>query len=176
MTRTLTKEQMSACLKAQQGEVDAVAMYERLAKKVKDDADKKAFARLAGDEARHAAVFQQYTNRVLKPKPTKRIAVPAMYRILGKKRLYPIIAGKEYDAADMEMLDLGYATTIHKSQGSEYRSVIINLQCAHTVMLTRPLVYTAITRGKDQVILVGERKALCIAIKKTDTEKAKKAA
>lgn len=78
---------------------------------------------------------------------------------------------KEYDAADMEMLDLGYATTIHKSQGSEYRSVIINLQCAHTVMLTRPLVYTAITRGKDRVILVGERKALCIAIKKTDTEK-----
>ena len=38
-------------------------------------------------------------------------------------------------------------------------------------MLTRPLVYTAITRGKDRVILVGERKALCIAIKKTDTEK-----
>ena len=100
MTRTLTKEQMAACLKAQQGEVDAVAMYERLAKKVKDDADKKAFARLAGDEARHAAVFQQYTNRVLKPKPTKRIAVPAMYQILGKKRLYPIIARKEYDAAD----------------------------------------------------------------------------
>ena len=69
------------------------------------------------------------------------------------------------------MLDLGYATTIHKSQGSEYRSVIINLQCAHSLMLTRPLVYTAITRGKDRVILVGERKALCIAIKKTDTEK-----
>lgn len=78
---------------------------------------------------------------------------------------------KEYDLADLEMLDLGYATTIHKSQGSEYRSVIINLQCAHSLMLTRPLVYTAITRGKDRVILVGERKALCIAIKKTDTEK-----
>ncbi|MBQ3703865.1 MAG: ATP-dependent RecD-like DNA helicase [Oscillospiraceae bacterium] len=78
---------------------------------------------------------------------------------------------KEYDSADLEMLDLGYATTIHKSQGSEYRSVIINLQCAHSLMLTRPLVYTAITRGKDRVILVGERKALCIAIKKTDTEK-----
>ena len=78
---------------------------------------------------------------------------------------------KEYDSVDLEMLDLGYATTIHKSQGSEYRSVIINLQCAHSVMLTRPLIYTAITRGKDRVILVGERKALCIAIKKTDTEK-----
>ena len=78
---------------------------------------------------------------------------------------------KEYDSADLEMLDLGYATTIHKSRGSEYRSVIINLQCAHSLMLTRPLVYTAITRGKDRVIIVGERKALCIAIKKTETEK-----
>lgn len=70
-----------------------------------------------------------------------------------------------------DMLDLGYASTIHKSQGSEYRSVIINLQCAHYVMLTRPLVYTAITRGKENVIIVGERRALCMAIKKTDTEK-----
>lgn len=78
---------------------------------------------------------------------------------------------REYDSAELDMLDLGYATTIHKSQGSEYSSVIINLQCAHTVMLNRPLIYTAITRGKDRVILVGERKALCIAIRKTETEK-----
>lgn len=78
---------------------------------------------------------------------------------------------KEYDLEDLNMLDLGYACTIHKSQGSEYSSVIINLQCAHSVMLTRPLVYTAITRGKERVTIVGERKALCIAIKRTDTEK-----
>lgn len=77
----------------------------------------------------------------------------------------------EYDTSQLDMLDLGYASTIHKSQGSEYRSVIINLQCAHYVMLTRPLVYTAITRGKENVIIVGERRALCMAIKKTDTEK-----
>lgn len=72
----------------------------------------------------------------------------------------------EYDTSQLDMLDLGYASTIHKSQGSEYRSVIINLQCAHYVMLTRPLVYTAITRGKENVIIVGERRALCMAIKK----------
>ena len=77
----------------------------------------------------------------------------------------------EYDSSDLDMLDLGYASTIHKSQGSEYKSVIINLQRAHFIMLTRPLVYTAITRGKEKVIIVGERKALCMAIKKTDTEK-----
>ena len=78
---------------------------------------------------------------------------------------------KEYDAGDLDMLDLGYASTIHKSQGAEYQSVIINLQCAHAIMLTRPLIYTAITRGKKRVIIVGERRALCMAIKKTDTQK-----
>lgn len=78
---------------------------------------------------------------------------------------------KRYDSSELDVLDLGYASTIHKSQGSEYQSVIINLQCAHFVMLTRPLVYTAITRGKSRVIIVGERKALHIAIGKTDMEK-----
>ncbi len=78
---------------------------------------------------------------------------------------------KRYDSSELDVLDLGYASTIHKSQGSEYQSVIINLQCAHFVMLTRPLVYTAITRGKSRVIIVGERKALHTAVGKTDTEK-----
>lgn len=78
---------------------------------------------------------------------------------------------QEYDSSELDMLDLGYASTIHKSQGSEYSSVIINLQCAHSIMLTRPLLYTAVTRGKSRVIIVGEKRALCIAIKKTDTEK-----
>lgn len=78
---------------------------------------------------------------------------------------------KEYDQSELDMLDLGYASTVHKSQGAEYRSVILNLQCVHSIMLTRPLVYTAITRGKEKVTIVGERRALCIAIKRTDTEK-----
>lgn len=77
----------------------------------------------------------------------------------------------EYDKSDLELLDLAYASTIHKSQGSEYKSVIINLQCAHAVMLVRPLIYTAITRAKERVIIVGERRALCIAIKCIDTER-----
>ena len=76
----------------------------------------------------------------------------------------------DYEGNDLEMLDLAYASTIHKSQGSEYQSDIINLQCAHAVMLVRPLIYTAITRAKQRVILVGERRALCIVIKRTDTE------
>lgn len=78
---------------------------------------------------------------------------------------------KRYGAGDLEMLDLGYASTVHKSQGSEYLSVIINLQCAHSIMLKRPLIYTAVTRGKEKVTIVGERKAMCIAIRNTETEK-----
>lgn len=78
---------------------------------------------------------------------------------------------KDYDAGGLEFLDLGYASTIHKSQGSEYQTVIINIQSAHYIMLNRPLIYTAVTRGKKKVILVGEKKALYMAIKRTETEK-----
>ncbi|MCM1305651.1 MAG: AAA family ATPase, partial [Butyrivibrio sp.] len=78
---------------------------------------------------------------------------------------------KDYDAGGMELLDLGYASTIHKSQGSEYQTVIINIQKAHYIMLNRPLIYTAVTRGKKKVILVGEKKALHMAVKRTETEK-----
>ena len=78
---------------------------------------------------------------------------------------------KEYDLSEMDMIDHGYASTVHKAQGLEFSTVIMNLQCAHYIMLTRPLVYTAITRGKKKVIIVGERKALCTAIKRTDTDK-----
>lgn len=75
----------------------------------------------------------------------------------------------EYSGDELDMLTLAYASTIHKSQGSEYKSVIINLQCAHSVMLVRPLIYTAVTRAKERVIIVGERRALCIAIFREET-------
>ena len=75
----------------------------------------------------------------------------------------------EYSGDELDMLTLAYASTIHKSQGSEYKSVIINLQCAHSVMLVRPLIYTAVTRAKERVIIVGERRALCIAISREET-------
>lgn len=76
----------------------------------------------------------------------------------------------DYENSDLDMLDLGYDCTVHKSQGSEFKSVIINLQCAHSVMLVRPLIYTAITRAKEKVMIVGERRALCTAIRRVDTE------
>lgn len=97
---TITGPQMKILRTAQQGEVDVVLMYERLAEVVTDEEDRKAFERLADDEARHAAVFQKYTKLDLIPKKTKAIMVPAMYKTIGKEKLYPIIAKGEYDAAD----------------------------------------------------------------------------
>jgi exodeoxyribonuclease V alpha subunit len=58
---------------------------------------------------------------------------------------------------------LAYATTIHKSQRSEYPAVVIPLSTQHYPMLQRNLVYTGVTRGKRLVVLVGQRKALVIA-------------
>jgi exodeoxyribonuclease V alpha subunit len=75
--------------------------------------------------------------------------------------------GKEvfYEFGELDEIVLAYATTIHKSQGSEYPVVVIPLMMQHYTMLQRNLVYTAITRGKKLVILVGQKKALAIAIK-----------
>ena len=96
----ITMDQMDALVTAQQGEEDAVYMYEQLAKVVRDEADREAFLRLAGDEKRHSDVFRKYTCMDVKANPAKGIFVPLMYRVLGKKKVYPIIAKGEYDAAE----------------------------------------------------------------------------
>jgi exodeoxyribonuclease V alpha subunit len=70
-----------------------------------------------------------------------------------------------YGFGELDELVLAYATTIHKSQGSEYPAVVIPLSTQHYPMLQRNLVYTGVTRGKRLVVLVGQRKALTIAVK-----------
>jgi exodeoxyribonuclease V alpha subunit len=70
-----------------------------------------------------------------------------------------------YGFGELDELVLAYATTIHKSQGSEYPAVVIPLTIQHYPMLQRNLVYTGVTRGKRLVVLVGQRKALAIAVK-----------
>jgi exodeoxyribonuclease V alpha subunit len=70
-----------------------------------------------------------------------------------------------YDFPDMDELVLAYAVSIHKSQGSEYPAVIIPILTQHYVMLQRNLIYTAVTRGKKLVVLIGSKKALAIGIK-----------
>lgn len=96
---SITAEERKVLLKSQQGELDAVKMYNALAKVVKEPAEAETFRQLAAEEGHHAAVFKAMTNEVLKPKNTKAIVIPLLYRVIGKKTLYPIIARKEFDAA-----------------------------------------------------------------------------
>lgn len=77
----------------------------------------------------------------------------------------------EYEPGELDELKLAYAMTIHKSQGSEFPCVIIPVSTQHYVLLERSLIYTAITRAKQLVILVGDPKALSLAISKQESRK-----
>ncbi len=76
-----------------------------------------------------------------------------------------------YPFGELDELVLCYATTIHKSQGSEYPVVVIPISTQHYVMLKRNLVYTGITRGKHLVVLVGQKRALAMAVKGKQVER-----
>src|ERR1700751_5775466 len=76
-----------------------------------------------------------------------------------------------YGFGELDELVLAYATTIHKSQGSEYPAVVIPLTTQHYPMLQRNLVYTGATCGKRLIVLVGQRKALAIVVKGTRTRR-----
>src|SRR5258708_10963431 len=70
----------------------------------------------------------------------------------------------QFDACDLDDLVLAYACTVHKSQGSEYPAVVIPLLTTHFVMLSKNLLYTAVTRGKRLVVLVYDPRALDLAL------------
>jgi exodeoxyribonuclease V alpha subunit len=70
-----------------------------------------------------------------------------------------------YGFGELDEVALCYATTIHKSQGSEYPAIVIPIMTQHYMMLERNLLYTGITRGKRLVILVGQRKAIGMAVR-----------
>jgi exodeoxyribonuclease V alpha subunit len=70
-----------------------------------------------------------------------------------------------YDFGELDRLVLAYATTIHKAQGSEYPAVVVPVTTQHYVMLQRNLIYTAVTRGRRLVVLVGQVRALALAVR-----------
>jgi exodeoxyribonuclease V alpha subunit len=76
-----------------------------------------------------------------------------------------------YGFGELDEVVLAYATTIHKSQGSEYPAVVIPLTSQHYPMLQRNLLYTAVTRGKRLVVIVGQKKAMAIAVKGKQTRR-----
>ena len=74
-----------------------------------------------------------------------------------------------YDYSELDEIVLAYAISVHKSQGSEYRAVVIPVLSQHYILLQRNLIYTAVTRGKDLVVMVGSRKALSMGVKNDRT-------
>ena len=86
---------------------------------------------------------------------------------MEESELIAVFDGREvtYGFGELDELVLAYATTIHKSQGSEYPAVVIPVTTQHYPMLARNLLYTGVTRGKRLVVLVGQRKALAIAVR-----------
>ncbi|HEX4423557.1 MAG TPA: ATP-dependent RecD-like DNA helicase [Kofleriaceae bacterium] len=76
-----------------------------------------------------------------------------------------------YERAELEQLAHAYAVSIHKSQGSEYPAVVIPLVTQHYMMLQRSLLYTAVTRGKKLVVIVGSRRAVSLAVRNADAKR-----
>jgi exodeoxyribonuclease V alpha subunit len=76
-----------------------------------------------------------------------------------------------YEFGELDELALAYAITIHKSQGSEFPAVVIPLATQHYLLLQRNLVYTGVTRGRQLVVVVGQAKALALAVRNDRTER-----
>ncbi len=81
----------------------------------------------------------------------------------GCARLDDRVVG--YDFSELDELVHAYAVSVHKSQGSEYRAVVLPVLTQHYVMLQRNLLYTAVTRAKELVVLVGSRRAIALAVR-----------
>jgi exodeoxyribonuclease V alpha subunit len=69
-----------------------------------------------------------------------------------------------YESEELDQLNLAYAISVHKSQGSEYPAVVLPLTTHHYVMLQRNLLYTAMTRGKQLVVIIGMENAMQLAV------------
>ena len=88
-----------------------------------------------------------------------------LYVDFGKKELV------EYDKKNLPNLSLAYACTIHKSQGSEYKIVVMPFTTQFFLMLQRNLLYTGVTRAKQVCVLIGDKKAVAMAIRNGKTAK-----
>lgn len=76
-----------------------------------------------------------------------------------------------YERAELDQLTHAYAVSVHKSQGSEYAAIVIPLVPQHYMMLQRSLLYTAVTRGKKLVVIVGSKRAVALAVQNADARR-----
>ena len=94
-------------------------------------------------------------------------------RIDNNKDVYVMFGNKEVLISDMNIIEHAYSMSVHKSQGSEYKTVITTILNVHKPMLWRNLLYTDVTRAKNRVVIVGQREALSAAIKNGNAQKRK---
>lgn len=102
----MTEVQKKKLIKAQQGELDAVILYKKLAETVKNPEKAEKFLKVAADEGKHASILRQYTKEELRPKSSKAKLVVMLYKILGEKRTMKILAKGELGSID------GYALLV----------------------------------------------------------------
>ncbi|WP_159517768.1 ferritin family protein [Sunxiuqinia indica] len=96
----MTKEQKEKLVRAQQGELNAVLIYQRLAKITKHNNGAKVFLEIAADEGKHAAILKSYTNEVLKPEATKAKLVGFLYKLLGHNFVIGLLEKGELKSID----------------------------------------------------------------------------
>ena len=94
----ITDREMRILLKSQKGELEGVMMYKALADVVDDPKDAEVFKQLAAEEGHNAAVFRKITKKDVVPGKVTSFLLPRLYKLIGKERLYPIIANGEYAA------------------------------------------------------------------------------
>ncbi len=85
-------------IKAQKGEMDAVILYQKLAKMVDSEEERKLMLSVAADEGKHAAILKRYTKVTVKGSSLKATAVSLMYQLLGRKKAFTIVSNGEYDS------------------------------------------------------------------------------
>jgi len=76
-----------------------------------------------------------------------------------------------YDFSELDEIVLAYAVSVHKSQGSEYPAIVIPILTQHYILLQRNLIYTAVTRGRELVVMIGTKKALAMGVNNDKTQK-----
>ena len=137
--------------------------------------------RSAEEEVRIGSRTFRVHDRVMQTKNTEKVSNGDLGFITGittnskGERLVQMDFGGDrkltYTTEQLAHVDLAYATTIHKAMGSEFETVIIPIVKAHTIMLYRNLLYTAVTRAKKKVILVGHKPILFMAVHRADISK-----
>jgi rubrerythrin len=95
----MKSEDKKKLIKAQQGELDAVILYRKLAEEMKDTKNREAFLKIAADEGKHAGILRKYTGENLTPKNLKAAVVITMYKVFGLKFTLKILEKGEFKAA-----------------------------------------------------------------------------